>query len=196
MPSRRSVKGVSLSDLEKRMMYFTESEDAVENPIALNEEFEAEYDTAEYETKIARLLIHAYRRLKEENPEGVQALGTAIRELRKGDHYILVMWSQRSSVERPPHDFLRLLGYSFLVVVVGVGAVAACQAMSDHFHWRWKLGPQTRTSQPAWSKWLFWGIAAGGYAYYVIVPAVLKRPVPGLGQLFGWILRVKPKQEQ
>ncbi len=65
-------EGLALSDLERRMMYFTESEDAVENPIALNKEFEAQYDIAEYETKIARLLIHAYRRLKEENPEGVR----------------------------------------------------------------------------------------------------------------------------
>jgi hypothetical protein len=33
--------GVSLCELEKRMMYFTEGEDAVENPAELNEEFEA-----------------------------------------------------------------------------------------------------------------------------------------------------------
>ena len=46
------------------MMYFTEGPDAPENPITLNEEFEAQYDSAEYETKIARLMGHAYRRLK------------------------------------------------------------------------------------------------------------------------------------
>jgi hypothetical protein len=185
-------EGVSLSELEKRMMYFTESEDAVENPIALNEEFEAHYATDEYESKIARLLIHAYRRLKKENPYAAQLWDAAIAELRKGDHYILVMWSQRSSVERPRHDFLRLLGYSFLVVVVGVGAMVGAQALSDHFHWHWNSVPQTRSSQPAWAKWLFWGLAGD----YVVVPAVVKRPVPGLGQLLIWILRVKPKQER
>jgi hypothetical protein len=154
-------EGVSLSELEKRMMYFTESEDAVENPIALNEEFEAHYATDEYESKIARLLIHAYRRLKKETPYAAQLWDAAIAELRKGDHYILVMWSQRSSVERPRHDFLRLLGYSFLVVVVGVGAMVGAQALSDHFHWHWNSVPRTRSSQPAWAKWLFWGLAGG-----------------------------------
>ena len=57
-------EGIAFSDLERRMMYFTEGPDATENPITLNEEFEAQYDTAEYETKIARLMGHAYRRLK------------------------------------------------------------------------------------------------------------------------------------
>lgn len=65
-------EGLPLSDLEKRMMYFTESDDAVENPTALHEEFEAAYDSTEYESKIAGLLGRAYQRLKEERSGAVQ----------------------------------------------------------------------------------------------------------------------------
>jgi hypothetical protein len=43
-----SLEGVPLSDLEKRMMYFTESGEVPEDPIQLNDDFEAEYDRAEY----------------------------------------------------------------------------------------------------------------------------------------------------
>ncbi len=43
-----ALEGVPLSDLEKRMMYFTESGYIPEDPIKLNEEFEAEYDSDEY----------------------------------------------------------------------------------------------------------------------------------------------------
>jgi hypothetical protein len=43
-----ALEGVPLSDLEKRMMYFTESGYVPEDPIKLNEEFEAECDTAQY----------------------------------------------------------------------------------------------------------------------------------------------------
>jgi len=58
-------ENVPLSDLEKKMMYFTESDPtSCENPIDLNEEFEAKYDKTEYEAKISRLLHHAYDRLK------------------------------------------------------------------------------------------------------------------------------------
>jgi len=46
-----ALENVPLSDLEKRMVYFTETDECPEDPIALNDAFEAEYDTAEYEAK-------------------------------------------------------------------------------------------------------------------------------------------------
>lgn len=92
-----ALEGVPLADVEKRMMYFTESDtSSCDNPIELNDEFEAQYETKEYETKISRLLHHAYKRLKEENPEGGRNWDQAIRTLRKGDHYLLVMVDQSS----------------------------------------------------------------------------------------------------
>ena len=114
-----AIDAVPLSDLEKRMMYFTESDPACDDPIALNNEFEAQYKTEEYEPKIACLLKHASGRIKKENPEQKRLWDGAIRELRKGDHYILVMWDASSSAERPPHGQLKLLGT----------AIAVCCAM-------------------------------------------------------------------
>lgn len=92
-----ALEGVPLADVEKKMMYFAESDPAsCENPIELNDEFEAQYETSEYETKISRLLHHAYRRLKKENSERVRNWDQAVRSLRKGDHYLLVMVDQSS----------------------------------------------------------------------------------------------------
>jgi hypothetical protein len=90
-----SIEVVPLSELEKRMMYFTESGYVPEDPIALNEEFEAQYDTDEYEAKIARLLHHAYQRARKENDETRRRFDTAIKSLRREDHYLLVMWDMR-----------------------------------------------------------------------------------------------------
>src|SRR6266436_8258431 len=87
-----SIEGVPLSELEKRMMYFTESGYVPEDPIALNEEFEAQYDTEEYEAKIAKLLQHAYERAGKENDATRKQFDAAITCLRRGDHYVLVMW--------------------------------------------------------------------------------------------------------
>ena len=90
-----ALENVPLADVEKRMMYFTESDaSSCENPIALNDDFESQYDTKEYETKISSLLHHAYVRLKEENSERTRNWENAIRTLRKGDHYLLVMVDQ------------------------------------------------------------------------------------------------------
>ncbi len=67
-----TLEGVPLSVLEKRMMYFTEGHGAIEDPATLNEEFEAQYDMAQYEKKISRLMGHAYKRIKNQNPEIVR----------------------------------------------------------------------------------------------------------------------------
>jgi hypothetical protein len=48
------LESAPLSDLERRMMYFTEGPDAAEDPVALNEEFEKKYQTDEYETKVKK----------------------------------------------------------------------------------------------------------------------------------------------
>ena len=66
------MEGVPFSDLERRMMYFTEIEEMPEDPIKLNEEFEAEYDSDEYEARISKLLHHAHARIEKENPEAAR----------------------------------------------------------------------------------------------------------------------------
>jgi len=130
------LDGVSLSELEKRMMRFAEGEDAVENPIELNEEFEAQYNTGEYETKIARLLGRAYRRLKKENPETLLTWNAAIDELKKGDHYILVMWRERLVATSGPWGFWKTMGASFILVIVMLLLTMMWFALKEHFHIR------------------------------------------------------------
>jgi hypothetical protein len=99
-------QNVPLSDIEKKMMYFTESDaSSCDNPVELNDEFEAQYDTAEYETKISRLLHHTYNRSKVEDPERRRNWDQAIRTLRKGDHYVLVLWDTIPASEHPRRDF-------------------------------------------------------------------------------------------
>jgi hypothetical protein len=85
------IEGIPLSDLEKRMMYFTEGPDAVENPIQLNEDFEAAYDGYEYEGKISQLLKHARARLKSQSAAELETWKHAVATLREGDHYLSVM---------------------------------------------------------------------------------------------------------
>ena len=95
------LEGVPLSELEKRMMYFTESGYVPEDPIALNEEFEAQYETDEYEAKIAKLLHLAYERARKENDVTRRRFDTAVKSLRRGDHYLLVMWDMRPGLHAP-----------------------------------------------------------------------------------------------
>jgi hypothetical protein len=143
-----ALEGVPLSDLEKRMMYFTEIEEMHEDPIKLNEEFEAQYDSDEYEAKIYKLLHHAYARIKKENPEAARQWSEAILELRKGDHYILVLLNESSLTGssltgstltgRPPHDSLKLLaaglGVAALLILAAFIPVKFGPQLQAHSH--------------------------------------------------------------
>jgi len=97
-----ALEKVSVSDLEKRMMYFTETDPAsCENPIDLNTEFEEQYDTPEYELKISGMLHRAYKRVKQEGAANFRNWEEAVQTLRKGDHYILVLLDGNSELARP-----------------------------------------------------------------------------------------------
>jgi hypothetical protein len=121
-----AIEGVPLADLEKRMMYFTESDPAsCPDPLALNDEFEAQFEMSEYEAKISELLDHARERSRKEDPARTRHWDDAVAELEKGDHYILVLLGVSGGLagaERPKHDFLKLI---LTAVLVTTGFVLA-----------------------------------------------------------------------
>jgi hypothetical protein len=84
-------ENVSLSEVERKMLYFTEAEETLPDIYEVNDQFEREYDDSAYEKKIAGLLRNAYRRNRRESPEGANRWKQAIADLRKEDHYLLVM---------------------------------------------------------------------------------------------------------
>ncbi len=198
------IEGVPLSDLERRMMYFTENEEMPEDPIALNDEFEAKYDTDEYEAKISGLLHRAYERIKKENPEAARQWKQAIRDISKGDHYLPVLWGESSLGktylnERPPHDSLKLIGTALLVVIVGVGAVVAANLIADHYGIHWDSRPRgdiprTQTRMPVWLQRALIFSLAGGYIYFAVLPWILKKSPPGVGELWSKVFRAGSKK--
>jgi hypothetical protein len=78
------LEDVPLSDLEKRMMYFTEGEDSSEDSSKLDDEFETNFDSAAYQAKVSRLLNHACFRLKRENPENSSSVERVHSPLEQG----------------------------------------------------------------------------------------------------------------
>jgi hypothetical protein len=92
-----AIENQSLSGLEVQMLYFTEGS-VSEKMQALAAEFDASQDSKVYEQKIAHLMKRAYKRLKNDDPPAKETWDRAIRCLKKGDHYILVMWGENSAV--------------------------------------------------------------------------------------------------
>jgi hypothetical protein len=82
---------VQLSEVERKMLYFTEIHPSLPDIREVNAEFERDYDADKYENKIAQLLSNARARDTARSPGQEHAWNEALDALRKEDHYILVM---------------------------------------------------------------------------------------------------------
>jgi|ERR1700683_2032388 len=84
-------ENVPLSDIERKMLYFTETGWTLPDIMEVNDAFDREYDQNKYEKKIAGLIRNATKRARKESPESFASWISAARKLKKEDHYISVM---------------------------------------------------------------------------------------------------------
>lgn len=118
-------EGNPLPEIERQMLYFSESDWAPPGMLEVNIEFERTCDTEEYEQKIAALIRKIEARNKEENGAEQRFWNAAVEKLSEGDHYLLVMLSSSFSSSgksaRPAGDLLKLWLTGF---VIACGLVA------------------------------------------------------------------------
>lgn len=134
------LEAIELSEIERKMLYFSETGWPLPNILEVNTEFERLYDTDEYEAKIARLIRSFLRRAEADNKEEFELWNKAEDKLREGDYYLLVMidsgppnggsksrwlptWSDHPPT-REPGDRLRLWLIA-LACVLGIFALMA-----------------------------------------------------------------------
>lgn len=84
-------EGTPLSEIETKMLYYSEVDWMPYDPAEVNADFEAQYDTGEYETKISSLIRSFCVWAKEHAPELLASWKSAAKALHKEDHYILVL---------------------------------------------------------------------------------------------------------
>ncbi len=94
--------GVSLSDDERQMLLWSESEQDSVADSALAQRLPAAISDADYEAKIAGLLNRSFAHDVAADPGRKEAWSEAINVLRKGDHYILVMLDQSVGLKLKP----------------------------------------------------------------------------------------------
>lgn len=79
--------GIQLSDVERKMLYFTETGWTLPDMMAVSREFDQKYDQAEYESKIGTIVRRACGQ-----PEGDrESWDEAVRRLKDEDHYLSVL---------------------------------------------------------------------------------------------------------
>src|SRR5579871_2321100 len=85
--SQAEHDGVPLSEVERKMLYFSETDWSPADMAAANEEFERCYTQAEFERKIAAV-IHRFCASKQDGDDK-RNWEAAVRALQNEDHYLL-----------------------------------------------------------------------------------------------------------
>jgi hypothetical protein len=88
------IEGGALSDVENKMLQFTEVNSPPPDVYEVAEQFDREYDSDQYEAKIAGLLKNARERDAQNSAIAEQPWKDALESLKKEDHYILVMCAE------------------------------------------------------------------------------------------------------
>jgi hypothetical protein len=125
---------VSLSEIEKKMLYFTEVHPSLPDIYGVNAEFERDYDSDEYEAKIAGLLKNARDRGNHSSTASEQEWKAALDILRIEDHYILVLLYRAFPEYRrallPTH---RIRDY-VIYIAIGLAVVCVCFGIAIWSH--------------------------------------------------------------
>lgn len=119
--SQANRDGVTLSDVERKMLYFSETAWTLPDMAEANQEFDSHYDQGEYERKIGGIVRNIQR---EPNPDqgNARAWDQAVRALRSEDHYILVLIDSAGTV-RPRGDFIKLVLTAVAIVGIFLAAI-------------------------------------------------------------------------
>jgi hypothetical protein len=94
-------EGVALTDIERKMLYFSETGWTLPDMMEVNVQFEQEYDNAKYEQKIAGLVSRLQARDAEEDSQAQADWDEAVLKLSEGDHYLQVLIGAQPEVSRP-----------------------------------------------------------------------------------------------
>jgi len=153
-------ENVPVTEVERKMLYFSETGWSLPDIANVNAEFDRDYDQNEYERKVALLIANLTAHHHQNNREAEKYWDAAVERLSDGDYYIQIMLdlarsrgSKRSGLlsylpafdqplVKPKHDFLKLVIAAIATILLAAGITIL---------WGWFAGPGLR----AVSGWFF-----------------------------------------
>jgi hypothetical protein len=82
---------IDLSEVERKMLYFSETAWSLPDIYEVNDEFERDCDQPEYEKKVTNIIHNFLKWSRKRDSFALTQWKAAIRKLKAEDHYILVM---------------------------------------------------------------------------------------------------------
>jgi hypothetical protein len=159
-----------LSEIERKMLYFSETDWTLPDMETVSAEFDRDYDRDEYEQKIARLIAIITADRHHQNEAEEEKWDAAVEKLSEGDHYIQVLISQAEKTGgatsevlggfyptsvapavRPPNDILKLVVTAFAVIFAMFGLNALTERLFTSKLWLatgWDLSDRAKSHIP------------------------------------------------
>jgi hypothetical protein len=111
-------EGVPLSEVERKMMYFSETGWTLPDISEVNETFDRDYDQGEYEQKIGKLVRNLCADARGNSREQFDAWTAAVKILRREDHYLLVLIDAGQPSSFSPRRLLKLMAVAVAIAAV------------------------------------------------------------------------------
>jgi hypothetical protein len=111
-------EGIPLSEIERKMLYFSETAWTLPDIAEVNDAFEREYDQAKYEEKIGTLVHNFCADSRKNNRPDFDAWTEAIRTIHREDHYLLVLISAAESKKSRQVGFLKLAAIGLVMAFI------------------------------------------------------------------------------
>jgi hypothetical protein len=121
------LQGSPLTDIERKMLYFSESDPTLRDMPAVSAEFDRSHDHEEYEQKISSLIRRIVARDQRQDPAAHAAWNDAQLKVSEGDYYLLALIGSHpaeTSNVRPAHDIIRLWITAFGIVFGSIALIA------------------------------------------------------------------------
>ena len=112
-------EGIPLSDVERKMLYFSETDWTLPDMAETNDAFEQDYDQSRYEQKIGELARNFCAEAHKTNRDDLDSWKEAVRTLSSEDHYILaLMRGEKASTDSRLVDRLKLIALALLITLL------------------------------------------------------------------------------
>lgn len=120
--------GAPLTEVERKMLYFTETGWTLPDMKEISTEFDRHYDQDEYEQKIGSIITRIRARWVEKPEQERLAWNRALEKLSRGDHYLLVLDNAVNPARRGARHNLKILVIAIVFFILA--------ALNLHFrHW-------------------------------------------------------------
>ena len=111
-------QGRPLSEIEQKMLYFSESGWTLPDMAKVAETFEQQFDSIKYERRIGGLARSAHKHM---GKAGAASWSEAVKRLERGDHYLLVMVGHAG--RRKPGELTWREAVAVILIILGLGVI-------------------------------------------------------------------------